>query len=165
MAVDFKAFSAKVDKAELQNQLDHAADNTYEDVPDGEYIVQIDKMEIKPTKKGDKLMFSVQCSIQEGEYKKRKIFFNRTVTGNKQTERWSDGAAIAGVCTWVNHLVDPEDEPVKVNLKRSDYLGDLADQILDVFQSIQGAVELSVSYAKDDFNPIVINEVFDIAAI
>ena len=38
---------------------------------------------------------------------------------------------------------------------------DFADQILDVFQSIQGAIEVEVDYKADAFNPITIKEVFD----
>ncbi|MCQ5258520.1 DUF669 domain-containing protein, partial [Mediterraneibacter faecis] len=52
----------------------------FQDVPDGDYEVSNDKKEIKPTKKGDKLIFSVQCSILEGNQKARKIFFNRTIS-------------------------------------------------------------------------------------
>ena len=38
---------------------------------------------------------------------------------------------------------------------------DFADQILDVFQSIQGKIEIEVDYKADAFNPITIKEVFD----
>lgn len=39
---------------------------------------------------------------------------------------------------------------------------DFADQILDVFQSIQNNIEVEVTYAASKFNPITINEVFDL---
>ena len=64
--------------------------------------------------------------------------------------------AIKSVCTWVNHLIAEDEEPVTfVNY------ADFADQILDVFQSIQGAIEVEVDYKADAFNPITIKEVFD----
>ena len=82
MAVDFSAFDEQVDLNALQKEVQEADDSQFEDVPDGDYDVSFDKMEIKTTKKGDKLMFSVQCSILEGNQKGRKIFFNRTISGN-----------------------------------------------------------------------------------
>ena len=69
MAVDFSAFDEQVDLNALQKEVQEADDSQFEDVPDGDYDVSFDKMEIKPTKKGDKLMFSVQCSILEGNQK------------------------------------------------------------------------------------------------
>ncbi len=73
MAVDFSAFDEQVDLNALQKEVQEADDSQFEDVPDGDYDVSFDKMEIKPTKKGDKLMFSAQCSILEGNQKGRKI--------------------------------------------------------------------------------------------
>lgn len=157
MAVDFSAFDNKIDLAALQKEVEEAPDTDFADVPDGEYIVSIEKMEIKMTKAKDKLMFAVQCKIKEGEQQNRMIFFNRVISGNKSTERWNDGRAIKSVCTWVNELLAEDEEPVTfVNYN------DLADQILDVFQSIQGAIEVQVKYAANAFNPITIQEVFDL---
>lgn len=154
MAIDFSAFDEKVDLGELQKEVQEAPDNA--DVPDGKYIVGIDKMEIKTTKAGDKLMFAVQCRIKEGQQKGRMIFFNRVISGNS-SPKWTDGQAIKSVCTWVNKLLAEDEAPVEfINYQ------DLADQILEVFQSIQDAVELKVDYKADAFNPITIKEVFDL---
>lgn len=102
MAVDFSAFDEQVDLNALQKEVQEADDSQFEDVPDGDYDVSFDKMEIKTTKKGDKLMFSVQCSILEGNQKGRKIFFNRTISGNT-SQKWTNGMAIKSVCTWLDH--------------------------------------------------------------
>lgn len=56
MAVDFSAFDKKVDLDALQEEVKNADLSSFEDVPDGTYIVGFDKMEIKPTKAKDKLM-------------------------------------------------------------------------------------------------------------
>ena len=80
MAVDFSAFDEQVDLNELQKEVQEADDSQFDDVPDGTYEVSFDKMEIKQTKAKDKLMFSVQCSILDGDQKGRKIFFNRTIS-------------------------------------------------------------------------------------
>ena len=50
MAVDFSAFDKKVDLDALQEEVKNADLSSFEDVPDGTYIVCFDKMEIKPTK-------------------------------------------------------------------------------------------------------------------
>ena len=103
MAVDFSAFDEQVDLNELQKEVQEADDSQFDDVPDGTYEVSFDKMEIKQTKAKDKLMFSVQCSILDGDQKGRKIFFNRTISGNT-SPKWTNGMAIKSVCTWLDKL-------------------------------------------------------------
>ena len=155
MAIDFTAFDKNIDLEELQKEVEEAPENNYTEVPAGNYIVALDKMEITLTKKKDKVMFAVQCGIKEGEYEKRKIFFNRVISGNKNTEKWNDGRAIKSVCTWVNNILN-DDGITFVNYS------DFADQILDAYQDLAGNVELDVYYDPDNFNPITVNEVYDI---
>lgn len=156
MAIDFSAFDGKIDLNALQKEVQEAPDNDFADVPDGEYIVSIEKMEIKLTKNNDKLMFAVQCKIKEGDQENRMIFFNRVISGNSSA-KWTDGQAIKSVCTWVNKLLAEDEEPISfINYQ------DFADQILDVFQSIQNEVEVAVDYKANAFNPITIKEVFEL---
>ena len=158
MAVDFSAFDAKMDP-NLQEDVKNAKE--YEDVPNGDYIVNVDKMEVKMTKAGDKLMFAVQLSITENSdgsksnTKGRKIFFNRVISGNRVSESWNDGKAIKSVITWLDKL-GTDLVPEFVNYS------DFAELVLDIFQEIQGKVELDVTYKASDFNPVSINEVYDI---
>ena len=158
MAVDFSAFDAKMDP-NLQDDVKNAKE--YEDVPNGDYIVSVDKMEVKTTKAGDKLMFAVQMSIKENSdgsksnQKGRKIFFNRVISGNRVSESWNDGKAIKSVITWLDKL-GTDLIPEFVNYS------DFAELVLDIFQEIQGKVELDVTYKASDFNPVNINEVYDI---
>lgn len=158
MAVDFSAFDAKMDP-NLQDDVKNAKE--YEDVPNGDYIVSVDKMEVKTTKAGDKLMFAVQMSIKENSdgsksnQKGRKIFFNRVISGNRVSESWNDGKAIKSVITWLDKL-ETDLIPEFVNYS------DFAELVLDIFQEIQGKVELDVTYKASGFNPVSINEVYDI---
>lgn len=158
MAVDFSAFDAKMDP-NLQDDVKNAKE--YEDVPNGDYIVSVNKMEVKTTKAGDKLMFAVQMSIKENSdgsksnQKGRKIFFNRVISGNRVSESWNDGKAIKSVITWLDKL-ETDLIPEFVNYS------DFAELVLDIFQEIQGKVELDVTYKASDFNPVSINEVYDI---
>ena len=154
MAIDFSAFDNKVDLDALQKDVAEAKDTEFQDVPDGKYIVGIEKMEIKLTKAGDKLMFAVQCKIKEGEQENRMIFFNRVISGNKVSETWNDGRAIKSVITWLEKL-ETEVVPEFINY------ADFADCVLDIFQEIQGKIEMEVDYKSSAFNPITILEVFD----
>lgn len=152
--VNFDDFDGAVDLKGLQKEIDEAKD--FEDVPDGDYVVSVDKMEIKNTKNGDKLMFAVQCKIKEGEHKGRLIFFNRVITGNT-SPKWTDGKAIKSVITWVSKMLAEGDAPLTFTGYR-----DFADQILDIFQSVCDSIELEVEYKADNFNPITIKEVYDL---
>lgn len=153
MAIDFSAFDNKVNLSELQKEVQEAKDTEYADVPDGTYVVSIEKMEIKLTNAKDKLMFAVQCKIKEGEQKGRMIFFNRVISGNS-SPKWTDGQAIKSVCTWLDKL-ETETVPEFINY------ADFADCVLDIFQEVQGKIEMEVEYAAKKFNPITIIEVFD----
>lgn len=153
MAVDFSAFDEQVDLNELQKEVQEADDSQFDDVPDGTYKVSFDKMEIKQTKAKYKLMFSVQCSILDGDQKGRKIFFNRTISGNT-SPKWTNGMAIKSVCTWLDKL-ETDTVPEFVNYS------DFADCVLDIFQEVQGKIGAEVTYKANNFNPITINEAFD----
>ena len=153
MAVDFSAFDEQVDLNELQKEVQEADDSQFDDVPDGTYEVSFDKMEIKQTKAKDKLMFSVQCSILDGDQKGRKIFFNRTISGNT-SPKWTNGMAIKSVCTWLDKL-ETDTVPEFVNYS------DFADCVLDIFQEVQGNIGAEVTYKANNFNSITINEAFD----
>lgn len=156
--MDFGKFDALVNNDALKKQMEAAPE--YDDVPKGLYMCNIDKMEIKPTKAGDKLMFAVQLGITETisapkKQDKRKIFFNRVICGNKVTDKWNDGVAIKGVISWVEKLLDEGD-----TLEFRNY-SQFASEILDIFQDICPQVSVKVQYDPDAFNPVTIESVID----
>ena len=156
--MDFAKFDSLVNKDNLKKQMEAAPE--YDDVPKGTYMAVIDKMEIKPTKAQDKLMFAVQMGITETidapkSQNKRKIFFNRVICGNKTTERWNDGVAIKGVISWIEKLLDEGDTIEFKNYSQ------FADEVLDIFQDICPQIVLKINYDPDAFNPVSIVEVFD----
>lgn len=159
MAVDFNKFDQMIDQKQLQKDMEVASDQQFDEVPRGIYIIGIDKMEIKPTKAGDKLMLAVQANIKETidapkKQDKRKIFFNRVICGNRVTEKWNDGAAIKGVITWLKDLTGEEIQFVTYS--------QFAEEVLNLFQEISGSIEAQIAYDPEAFNPITIQEVFDI---
>ena len=158
MAVDFNKFDKMVNGDELKKQMDAAQE--FDDVPKGQYMAVIDKMEIKETKNKDKLMFAVQLGITETldapkKQDKRKIFFNRVICGNKSTERWNDGVAIKGVISWITKLLEEGDSIEFKNYSQ------FAEEVLDIYQDICPQVSLKINYDPDAFNPVEIVEVFD----
>lgn len=156
--MDFDKFDKMVDNKELKKQMEAAPE--YDDVPKGIYMAVIDKMEIKTTKAGDKLMLAVQMGITETieapkKQDRRKLFFNRVICGNKNTERWNDGVAIKGVISWLEKLLDDGDTIEFKNYSQ------FADEVLDIYQDICPNIELKIDYDPDAFNPIEIVEVYD----
>ena len=156
--MDFNKFDKLVNNDEIKKQMEAAPE--YDDVPKGTYKAVIDKMEVKTTKAGDKLMFAVQLGITETlssikKQDRRKIFFNRVICGNKVTERWNDGVAIKGVISWVEKLLDDGD-----SLEFKNYT-QFAEEILDIYQDICPQIVLVIDYDPDAFNPVTILDVLD----
>lgn len=156
--MDFSKFDQMVNKEEIKKQINAAPE--YTDVPAGLYICNIDKMEVKPTKLGDGLIFAVQMGIIETvdapmKQDKRKIFFNRKICGNKVKENWNDGVAIKGVITWIKNLLDADD-----TIEFESY-SQFAEEVLDIYQEICPQITVKVDYDPDDFNSITIVEVYD----
>lgn len=152
--VDYSKFDKKVDLAALQNDIENAPKQEYENVPRGTYIVSIENMEISETKKGDKLRFTAEFAIKEGKYKGRKMWFHRVICGNTSAN-WTDAQAIKSIITWLGEL-GTETEPEFLNYQ------DFAECVLDIFQEVQNKVELEIYYDADKFDPVKINEVFDL---
>ena len=105
-------------------------------------------------------MFAVQMGITDTidapkKQNKRKIFFNRIICGNKNTERWNDGVAIKGVVSWLEKLLDEGDSIEFKNYSQ------FADEVLDIYQDVCPDIEVKIEYDPDAFNPITIVEVFD----
>lgn len=180
MAIDFKALDNKVDFGELSAAIKEAEENggtgNYEELPKGEYMATIEKMEIGETKDGRpmlKVMARVQEAVTEDfedddicdnanepaieffeNYKGKKnpcIFMNRVLYGTK-----NDGNMIASAVGWLNSL-----EPQDTTATFESY-SQFNDCVLDIFEEIENAVEFHVLYDPDAFNTIKIIAAYDI---
>lgn len=157
--VDFDKFDSMIDNAQIKKDIESASSQQYEDVPKGTYMVSIAKMEIKPTKAGDKLLFSVQCKITETVNAKKKqdgrwIFMNRVIAGNRVTDKWNDGKAIAVVLGWLKQVTDEE-----IDFKS---YSQLSEEVESIYNDVCPSIEMEVEYDPEGFNTISINEVYDI---
>ena len=156
----FDKFDAQVNLDEINKQKAAASENTYEDVPAGDYIAKIEKMELGAAKDG-RPMFKVQMRLVEGQgdkeaaflakYPKKKpcVFMNRVLYGTK-----NDGLMIAGIETWLNDI--GFDEPVVFR-----GYGDFAQVIMDCAEAC-GNLELEIAYDPKAFNSISIENVYEV---
>ena len=155
--MDFSKFDQQVDTEKLAADAAEAAKNGGGDsvIPDGEYVVGIDKMEIGETKDG-RPMFKVQFRILEGEYKRSCLFMNRVIFGTK-----NDAGMIGSVTAFLSKLeaVDENGCPYDCNFHSYSQLNDL---VMDIMEAVE-ADELSylVDYAEKAFNNVSIKEVFE----
>lgn len=149
--VDFDKFDDQIDVAEVNKKVKEAKDSgSFDDVPKGSYTCSVEKMELGATKKDGRPMFTLACRIKEGKMKKRMLFMNRVVFGTK-----NDANMIQSVLTILDKI-DPDTEHTFRGYKK------WVDEILDIFEDIQGKVEVDVDWDPDAFNSISIKEVYDI---
>lgn len=149
--MDFSKFDQAINSAELNKQIEEAKNNAPQSdrqVPAGEYTVKIEKMEVRTTKDG-RPMFSVQCRIKDGEFKKWCVFMNRTLYGTK-----NDANMIQSVIGWLEKL-EPETPVVFKNYSQ------FSELVLDIFEEVADLIELDINYDPDAFNSISITEVYD----
>jgi hypothetical protein len=155
----FDKFDSQVNMAEIEKQKKEAAENSFEEVPAGDYIAKIEKMELGTTKDG-RPMFKVQMRLVEGEgpkeeaflskYKSKKpcVFMNRVIYGTK-----NDGSMIAGVESWLNKI--GFEEPIVF----TGYAA-FAQVIMDCAEACVG-LEFEITYDPNAFNAITIENVFE----
>ena len=83
MGIDFAKFNKEFPADQVKEQMKAAEENGGGgELPDGEYKISLDKMELGQSKKGA-LMISAQFRILAGDHKKQCIFVNRVLTGTK----------------------------------------------------------------------------------
>lgn len=148
MALDFTHIDKQIDFEQLQIDIAEANKNDIE-LPDGTYIVSVDKLEMRATK-DNRPMFFIQFRITEGEYKKHCIFYNRVLYGTK-----NDGNAIQSVITILKKF-ETETIPTFKNYQ------DFTEVVADIYEEIQGNIECEVDYKANAFNRVSIVAVYDI---
>lgn len=80
MAIDLTKWDNEFDANELNKEAEEASKNDYQEVPEGIYLVKVEKMELGETgpksKRPGSPMLKVQLRIQKGPYKKQCLFQN-----------------------------------------------------------------------------------------
>lgn len=126
MAIDFKKFEESFPAEQMKKQMEEAANNSgeFEQLPEGEYTVKLDKMELGESQK-HQLMLKAQFRILEGEHKKKCIFVNRVLTGTK-----NDGFMLK----MANDFLRSLDSGIDVTFDGWEQYNDL---ILDIAEAVQ----------------------------
>ena len=151
MASIWDEFDSKVDLEGLKQDVAEAAANgggDFKEVPHGKYEVEVNKLELKKSKKGDP-MLSIWFKILTGEYKGSLIFYNQVLT---------KGFGIHNANEFLRSM-DTEVEIEFVSYAQYEEL------LLDVFEAIEGNLEFALDYQENsknkNFSTYEIIDVFD----
>ncbi len=142
-------FDEKIDTEGLKKDAEEAAKNgggDFKEVPLGTYEVEVNKLELKKSKKGDP-MLSVWFKILTGEYKGSLIFYNQVMT---------QGFGIHNA----NEMLRSLDSGVDIeftNFKK------YHEMLLDVLEAVEGTLEYALEYGENNkgYNTYKIIDVFD----
>lgn len=142
-------FDEKIDTEGLKKDAEEAAKNgggDFKEVPLGTYEVEVNKLELKKSKKGDP-MLSIWFKVLTGDHKGSLIFYNQVM---------SQGFGIHNANEMLRSL-DSGVEVEFVNFKK--YHG----MLLDVLEAINGNLEYALEYGQNNkgFNTYKIVDVFD----
>jgi hypothetical protein len=124
MAIDFEKFNKQFPADKVKKDMQEAAENGGNKLPDGEYTVKLDKMELGESSKGA-LMIKAQFRITEGDHKKQCIFKNQVLTGTK-----NDGFMMVKAKEFLESL-DSGEEVVFEDWEQFN------DLILDIAEAVQ----------------------------
>lgn len=132
--------------AEEVDALDRG-ENSFEDVPVGDYEVKIDKMELKASKSKGDPMLSVWFKILEGSHKNSMIFMNQVIVKPFQIHL-------------ANEFLRSLDSGVDIRFQ--DY-GQYNDLVMDVKEEVDKAkLEYHLEYGEDgQYKTFKIAEVFE----
>lgn len=156
---DWSKFDKEVDLDALQEDVEEIEKNgglgDFEKIPDGEYEVYVEKMELTQSKKGDP-MLTIWFKILEGEYEGQRIFYNKVM--QPQNER-----AFAFQVHQNNEMLRALWDCEKDDVKFTGF-ADYADLIMDIHEDIDGRFEyLLVKITNDDgFDEFEILEVYEV---
>lgn len=150
MANIWDKFDDAIDTKGLADDVKKAAENgtgSFKEVPHGDYEVEVNKMELIASKKGDP-MVSIWFKVVSGEYKGSLIFFNQVITQGFQIHI-------------VNELLRSMDTGLDVEFQTYKQYGSL---IMDIAEEIDGQLEFALKYGKGkkDFSTYEITEVFEV---
>ena len=145
----WEEFDKVVDVEGLKKDAQEAAENgggNFKEVPEGTYEVEVDKLELKKSKKGDP-MLSCWMKISAGEYKGSIIFYNQVLTSGFGLHN-------------ANEFLRSLDSGVAVDFETFKQYNDL---LLDVYEAANGNLAYQLKYGKNSkgFNTYEIEEVFE----
>lgn len=146
--MDYSKFDKVVDIQGLKEDVKAASENQldYKEVPKGTYEVEINKMELVESKKGDP-MVSVWFKILNGDFKGSLIFYNQVITQGFQIHL-------------ANELLRNMESGLDVEFESYTQYGQL---LLDIHEKVDGKLEFGLEYGeKKGYPTFTITEVFEV---
>ena len=145
--MDFSKFDKLIDveglKAEVASAQDNSSGGNYKEVPHGTYEVEVTKLELTASKKGDP-MVTIWFKIVSGDSENSLIFMNQVITQGFQIHI-------------VNELLRAMCEK-DVKFESYSQYGEL---LMDIHEEIEGNYEFALEYGeRKGFNTFKINEIF-----
>lgn len=159
MAFDWSKFDKEVDLEALQEDVEEVEKNggfgDFEEIPDGEYEVSVEKLELTQSKKGDP-MLTIWFKIIAGEYEGQRIFYNKVM--QPQNDK-AFGLQVHQNNEMLRSIWDCEKDDVKFTGFK-----DYADLVLDIHEDIDGKFEylLEKKTDKKGFDQFKILEVYEV---
>jgi diaminopimelate epimerase len=143
-------FDKAFDTAGLANDVKEAAENgtNYREVPHGAYEVEVNKLELVESKKGDP-MVTVWFKVVDGEYKGCLIFMNQVITLGFQIH----------ICNEILRQMTAELDGFNVEFLDYKQYGEL---LMDVHEAIDGKFEFKLDFAegKKGFSTYSVDEIY-----
>ena len=144
----WEKFDKKIDTKGLKDDIKQARENgggDYKEVPYGTYEVNVEKIELRESKKGDP-MVSIWFNIIAGEFKNSKIFYNQVITQGFQIHL-------------LNELLRSFDTGVNVEF---DTYAQYNEVLMDIAEGTQ-ALEYALEYGenKKGYPTYKITDVFE----
>lgn len=148
--VDLEALAADVQEVE-----ENGGTGDFEPLPDGQYEVEVEKMELKESSKGDP-MLSIWFKVIAGEHEGQKLFYNKVMQPQNQK---AFGFQVHQNNEMLRGIWDCEKDDVKFTS-----FEEYADLILDIHEDIDGKFEylLEKETDKKGYDQFKIVEVFEV---
>lgn len=146
----WEKFDKNIDTEGLKKDVEEVKENAgnFEEVPHGEYEVEINKLELKESKKGDP-MLSIWFKVLAGDHKGGIIFYNQVL---------NNGYGIHNANEFLRSL----DSGVDIDF---DNFAQYHELLLDVFEAVNDNLEFALKYSKNSknekFSDYEITDVFD----
>jgi len=130
----FAEFDKAVDVKALAEDVKNSSDSpVYKDVPDGDYEIKVEKLELVATKETHKPMVSGWFRILSGEYKGQLIFMNQVVDE-------------AFKIHLVKQFLISLDTELDIDFESYTQFGNL---LMDVMEKIDGKFEYGLKYSHN----------------
>lgn len=143
-------FDKQIDTKSLAEEVKNSGDApVYKDVPEGQYEVQIEKMELVKSKQGGKPMASVWFKIiSDGEFKGSRMFMNQILEQPFQIHNFNEFMRSLGT-------------DLEITFESYKQYGNL---MMDVHEAISGHLEYAVNFSKNNkgYPVYEIEEIFEV---